>query len=54
MAFVRKLGVNRRDSLCGVLLYASAESLDFLDLTKKFSFLIWKPLVCIFLFMDKH
>jgi hypothetical protein len=53
MAFFRNLGVNLRDSLCGVLSYASAESLDFLDLTKKFPFLIWKPLVSIFyLWMD--
>jgi hypothetical protein len=40
-------------SICGIPCaayypYASAESLDFLALTKKFSFLIWKPLVCIF------
>jgi hypothetical protein len=46
-------------SICGIpcaayYTYASAESLDFLDLTKKFSFLIWKPLVCIFLIMDGH
>jgi hypothetical protein len=54
MAFFRNLGVNLRDSLCGVLSYTSAESLDFLDLTKKFSFLIWKPLVCICSFMDGH
>jgi hypothetical protein len=43
MAFLRNLCVNLRDALCGVPAYASASSLDFLDLAQKFSFLDWKP-----------
>ena len=42
MALFRNFVVNRRDCLCGVLQYASAQSLDFLELAKKTSFLIWK------------
>jgi hypothetical protein len=42
MALFRNLGVNLRDRLCDVLRYASAQSLDFLDLAKKCSFLNWK------------
>ncbi len=34
MALFRNLGVNLRDRLCGVPMYASAQSLDFLDLAK--------------------
>jgi hypothetical protein len=44
--------------LCGVVNYASAQALDFLDLGQKSSFLDWKPLrVPVFgngLFMDGH
>jgi len=36
------LGVNLWDRLCGVPRYASAQSLDFLDLGQKSSFLNWK------------
>jgi hypothetical protein len=43
MALLRNLCVNLRDGLCGVPAYASAPSLDFPDLTQKFSFLDWKP-----------
>jgi hypothetical protein len=32
MALFRNLGVNLQDRLCGVPTYASAQSLDFLDL----------------------
>ncbi len=42
MALFRNLCVNLRDSLCGVRQYASAQSLDFLDLTKNCSFMNWK------------
>ncbi len=38
MALFRNLCVNLRDSLCGVLEYASAQSLDFLDLAENCSF----------------
>jgi hypothetical protein len=42
MALFRNLGVNLRDRLCDVPWYASAQSLDFLDLAKNCSFLNWK------------
>jgi hypothetical protein len=42
MALFRNLGVNLRDRLCDVPRYASAQSLDFLDLAKNGSFLNWK------------
>jgi hypothetical protein len=42
MALFRNLGVNLLDSLCDVPRYASAQSLDFLDLAKNCSFLNWK------------
>jgi len=54
MAFFRNLGVNRRDSLCDVLKYVSAQSLDFLDLAQKFSFLDWKFTSVHNLFVDGH
>ena len=45
MALFRNLGVNLQDRLCGVPTYASAQSLDFLDLAKNSSFLI-QPHCC--------
>jgi len=42
MALFRNLGVNLRDRLCDVPRHASAQSLDFLELAKNFSFLDWK------------
>ncbi len=42
MALFRNLGVNLRDRLCDVPKYASAQSLNFLDLAKNSSFLNWK------------
>jgi hypothetical protein len=42
MALFRNLGVNLRDRLCDVPMYVSAQSLDFLDLAKNYSFLNWK------------
>jgi len=54
MAFFRNLGVNLRDSLCDVLKYVSAQSLDFLDLAQKFSFLNWKLSGAQNPFVDGH
>ena len=42
MALFRNLCVNLQDFWFGVLQYASAQSLDILDLTKNCSFLNWK------------
>jgi len=42
MVFLPNLGVNRRDRLGGIPPYASAQSLDFLDLGQKSVFLNWK------------
>ena len=42
MVFLPNLGVNLRPCLCGVVNYASAQALDFLDLGQKSSFLDWK------------
>ena len=42
MVFLPNLGVNLRLCLCGVVNYASAQGLDFLNLGQKSSFLDWK------------
>jgi len=42
MVFLPNVGVNLRPCLCGVVNYASAQTLDFLDLGQKSSFLDWK------------
>jgi hypothetical protein len=42
MVFFPNLSVNLRVCLCGVVNYASAQALDFLDLGQKSSFLDWK------------
>jgi hypothetical protein len=42
MVFLPNLSVNLRACLCGVVNYASAQALDFLDLGQKSSFLDWK------------
>jgi hypothetical protein len=39
MALFRNLCVNLRDFLCGVLEYASAQFLDFIDLAENSSFM---------------
>jgi predicted membrane-bound spermidine synthase len=39
MVFLPNLGVNLRACLCGVVNYASAQALDFLDLGQKSAFL---------------
>jgi len=42
MVFLPNVGVNLRACLCGVVNYASAQAIDFLDLEQKSSFLDWK------------
>jgi len=42
VVFLPNLGVNRRDRLGGIPEYASAQSLERLDLGQKSSFLNWK------------
>ena len=42
MVFLPNLGVNLCVCLCGVVNYASAQTLDFLDLGQKSAFLDWK------------
>jgi hypothetical protein len=42
MVFLPNLGDNLRACLCGVVNYASAQALDFLDFGQKFAFLDWK------------
>jgi hypothetical protein len=42
MVFLPNLSVNLCAYLCGVVNYASAQALDFLDLGQKSSFLDWK------------
>jgi len=44
MVFLPNLSVNLRACLCGVVNYASAQALNFLDLGQKSSFLDWKHL----------
>jgi hypothetical protein len=39
MALFRNFGVNRRNRLCGVQEYASAQFLDFLELAENCTFL---------------
>jgi hypothetical protein len=42
MVFLPNFCVNLRPCLCGVVNYASAQALDFLELGQKSSFLNWK------------
>jgi hypothetical protein len=42
MVFLPNFCVNLRTFLCGVVNYAYAQALDFLDLGQKSSFLDWK------------
>jgi hypothetical protein len=42
MVFLPNVGVNLRPCLCGVVNYASAQALDFLELGQKSTFLDWK------------
>jgi hypothetical protein len=54
MVFLPNFGVNLRPCLCGVVNYASAQALDFLELGQKFSFLDWKhhqvPIILTFIY----
>jgi hypothetical protein len=61
MALSRNFGVNHacgvtglRNSLCGVREYASAQSLDFLELAEKFTFLDRKIISAIYETADGH
>jgi len=54
MALFHNFCVNLRSWLCGVLKYASAYLLDFLELVKNYSFLNWKLISAIILIMDGH
>ncbi len=54
MVFFANPGVNLRGCLCGVLQYASAQPLDFLELDKKSSFLDWKLASAQKAFLDGH
>jgi hypothetical protein len=42
MVFLPNLSVNLRACLCNVVIYASAQALDFLKLGQKSSILDWK------------
>ena len=53
-ALFRPGGVNLRACLCSVLMYASAQPLDFLARTKNASFPNWKPMVSHPEFPDGH
>ena len=54
MVLFRPGGVNLRICLCDVLMYASAQPLDFLDRTKIPSFSNWKPILSHPDFPDGH
>jgi len=54
MALFRNICVNLLVCLYSVYSYASAQSLDFLDLAKNCSFLNWKLSSVYNLFMDGH
>ena len=58
MVFLPNLGVNRRVCLCDVASYVSAQTLDFLDLGQKSSFLDLETLLSARTdfnrFMDGH
>ena len=54
MALSRNFGVNRRNRLCGLQKYASAQFLDFLELAEKSSFLIRKLISVLNETVDGH
>jgi hypothetical protein len=54
MALFRNFGVNRRNRLCGVHKYASAQFLDFLELAKNCSFLVRKLIGALNEIVDEH
>ena len=49
-----QVGVNRRNRLCGLQKYASAQFLDFLELAEKSSFLIRKLISVLNETVDGH
>jgi hypothetical protein len=54
MALFRNFGVNRRNRLCGVQEYASAQFLDFLELAKNCTFLDRKLIGALIETADGH
>ena len=54
MALFHNFCVNLPSQLCGILKYASAQLLDFLELVKNGSFLNWKLTSAGFSLMDGH
>jgi hypothetical protein len=54
MALFRNFGVNRRNRLCGILKYASAQFLTFLELAKNCKFLDRKHVSALHETMDGH
>ena len=54
MALFRNFGVNRRNYLCGVHEYASAQFLDFLELAENCTFLDRKLTIALDETVDGH
>ena len=54
MALFRNFGVNRRNRLCGVQEYASAQFLDFLELAENCTFLDRKLASALYKTVDGH
>ena len=54
MALFRNFGVNRRNRLCGVHEYASAQFLDFLELAENCTFLDRKRISALYETADGH
>ena len=54
MALFRNFGVNRRNRLCGIQAYASAQFFDFLELAKNCPFLDRKPISVLYETADGH
>jgi hypothetical protein len=54
MALFRDFGVNRRNRLCGIQEYASAQFLDFLELAKNCTFLDRKRISALYKTADGH
>jgi len=54
MALFRNFGVNRRNRLCDIHEYASAQFLDFLELAKNCTFLDRKLISALYETADGH
>jgi hypothetical protein len=54
MALFHNFGVNRRNRLCGVREYASAQFLDFLELAENCAFLDRKLIIAFKVVVDGH